>query len=151
MIDPGMIDPMTDSGVSDPAPESSHAPGVATGLFRSLTTLFATLLTLAQTRLELLTTELQEEVQRAAGLVVWSLVALVTVMMGLFMAGLTIVFAYWETNRVLAALMVSGGFVLMAGIAVFVLVAKINSRPRFLAATLTELAKDSDALKSRME
>jgi uncharacterized membrane protein YqjE len=104
---------------------------------------------IAHTRVELLTTELQEEVQRAAGLVIWAFVALLSAMIGLFLGGLTIVFVYWETNRVLAALLVTGGFFLVAAIAILVLLAKVNSRPRFLDATLTELARDSESLKNR--
>ncbi len=128
---------------------SDQAPGAATGLFRSLTNLVATLVTLAQTRLELLTTELQEEVQRAAGLVVWALVAMLAGMMGLIFGGLTVVFLYWDTHRVLAALLVTAALFAFAAIAVFMLVAKINARPRFLDATLTELAKDATSLNSQ--
>ena len=47
----------------DIGPEPNRSAG---GLLRSLTRMLATLVALAQTRLELLTTELQEEVQRAA-------------------------------------------------------------------------------------
>jgi uncharacterized membrane protein YqjE len=129
---------------------STTAPGAASGLFKSLTGLVATLVAIAQTRLELLTTELQEEVQRAAGLVVWAFVALLSAMIGLFLAGLTIVFVYWETNRVLAALLVTGGFFVIAAIAVLILIAKVNARPRFLDATLTELARDGESLKERL-
>jgi len=134
----------------DPASPSNAAetPGAATGLFRSLTNLAATLIGLAQTRLELLTTELQEEVQRAAGLVVWAFVALLAAMIALFFGGLTIVLAYWDTHRVLAALLVTAAFVVFAIVAVLAIVAKMNAHPRFLDATLTELAKDVDSLQS---
>jgi len=125
------------------------SPGAATGLFRSLTNLVATLVALAQTRLELLTTELQEEVQRTVGLVIWSFVALLAVMIGLILGGLTIVFVYWDTHRVLAAGLVTAGFFVIAVCACVVLMFKVNSRPRFLDATLTELARDSQSLKSR--
>jgi uncharacterized membrane protein YqjE len=138
------------SFMSDDTPESTQAPGAATGLFRSLTNLFATLVTLAQTRLELLTTELQEEVQRAVGLVVWGMVALLAAMIGLILGGLTIVFVYWDTHRVLAASLVTAGFFALAVIAVLVLIAKFNSRPRFLDTTLTELARDSQSLTRKV-
>jgi len=141
-----MSDPASGASSENAAP----APGAATGLFRSLTNLFATLVTLAQTRLELLTTELQEEVQRAAGLIVWAFVALLAGMIGLILGGLTIVFVYWDTHRVLAALLVTASFFAFALVAVLVLVAKVNSRPRFLDATLTELARDSKSLADRV-
>jgi uncharacterized membrane protein YqjE len=136
--------------MSEETSESGHAPGAATGLFRSLTNLFATLLTLAQTRLELLTTELQEEVQRVVGLLIWGFVALLAGMVCLILGGLTVVIVYWDTYRVVAALSVTAVFFLIAGLAVFVLISKINARPRFLDATLTELARDGESLRNRV-
>jgi uncharacterized membrane protein YqjE len=141
---------MSDPASGAPNESAAPAPGAATGLFRSLTNLFATLVTLAQTRLELLTTELQEEVQRVAGLIIWAFVALLAGMIGLILGGLTIVFVYWDTHRVLAALLVTASFFVFALVAVLVLVAKMNSRPRFLDATLTELARDSKSLANRV-
>jgi uncharacterized membrane protein YqjE len=135
--------------MSEETSEFAHVPGAATGLFRSLTNLFATLVTLAQTRLELLTTELQEEVQRVVGLVVWGLVALLAGMIGMILGGLTIIFLYWETHRMLAALLVTATFFLIAVVAVMVLAAKVNARPRFLDATLTELARDGASLRKK--
>jgi len=130
-------------------PDAARPLGAIGGLFKSVTNLAATLMSVAQTRLELLTTELQEEVQRAAGLVVWAFIALLSTMIALFMGGLTIVFVYWETNRVLAAVLVTSAFMLFAIVAVGFLISKMNSRPRFLDGTLTELAKDSESLRSR--
>jgi uncharacterized membrane protein YqjE len=46
--------------------------------------------------------------------------------------------------------LVAAVFFVIATLAVFVLLAKVNSRPRFLDATLTELARDSDSLKTRV-
>ena len=142
---------MSDAG--DQATEADaatpHTGGAATGLFRSLLNLAATLVAIAQTRLELLTTELQEEVQRAAGAVVWALIALLAAMIGLLFGGLTVVFVYWDTHRVLAALLVTAAFVAIALSAVLVLVVKINSRPRFLDATLTELANDAKSMQGK--
>ena len=50
---------ITEAAPPEPSP-------LAMGLFRSMGNLAATLVGIAHTRLELLTTELQEEVQRAA-------------------------------------------------------------------------------------
>jgi len=138
--------------VNDPAAdESPSSNGIVTGLFKSLTNLAATLLALAQTRMELLTTELQEEVQRAAGLFVWAFVALLAAMLGLFFGGLTIVLVYWDTHRVLAAVIVTATLFVFAVTAVLTLVAKTKSRKRFLDATLTELAKDAHSLKETVQ
>jgi uncharacterized membrane protein YqjE len=126
---------------------SEKMPGAATGLFHSLKNLVGTLLALAQTRMELLTVELREEVQRAAGLFVWAFAALLAAMIGLFFGGLTVVLIYWDSHRILAASLVTAVFLGFAACALLALVVKINSRSRFLDATLTELAKDASALK----
>ena len=126
---------------------ASGAGSSVSGLFKSVRNLLATLVAIAQTRLELLTTELQEEVQRAASLVLWTFIALLTAMLGLLFGALTIVFVYWDTHRILATLLVTLAFFVFAASAVLTLVAKVNSRPRLLDATLTELAKDSHLLR----
>jgi len=129
---------------------ASGTAGAVTGLFRSFTNLAATFVSIAQTRLELLTTELQEEVHHTVGLVMWALIALVTAMIAMFFAGLTIILVYWETHPVLASLLVMSAFLLAAIIAALVLVAKVRTRPRFLDSTLSELSKDADSLKSSL-
>lgn len=126
-------------------------PRTATGgLFHSVSNLLATLIGIAQTRFELLTTELQEEIQRAAGLIVWGFITLLAAGVGLIFIGVTIIVTYWDTNRVAAALWVTGGFLALAVIAVTVLIVRARSRPRLMDATRTELAKDRAELESRL-
>lgn len=127
---------------------SGAASGPATGLFRSLSNLLHTVLTMAQTRLELITTELQEEVQRAAKLLALGFIALVCGFVSALFIALTIVFAFWDTHRVLASVCVTAAFLVITAIAVGVLRAKLRARPRVLDATLTELARDRDELRS---
>jgi uncharacterized membrane protein YqjE len=126
------------------------AGGPATGLFKSLGNLLHTILTIAQTRLELITTELQEEVQRAAKLIVVGFVAVVCGFLSLLLAALTIVFAFWDTHRVLASVCVTIAFVVFTVIAVLVMRARLRAKPRLLDATLTELARDRDELRSHL-
>ncbi|MCI0364272.1 MAG: phage holin family protein [Phycisphaerales bacterium] len=131
--------------IEDTAP---RAP--AGGLFRSLSNLLATLIGIAQTRFELLTTELQEEIQHAAGLLVWGFIALLSAGVGLVFVGITVIVVYWDTNRVLAAIWVTAAFLALAAIAITVLVVRIRRKPRLLDATRTELAKDRAELESRL-
>ena len=105
---------------------------------------------MAQTRLELLTTELQEEIQRAASMLLWAFVALFAAGMGLFMLALAIIFACWDTHRILASVLVTVVFFGIAAFAVMYLRKQINSRPRMLDATLSELARDRQRLDERM-
>jgi len=132
----------TDNGPSGSAAEQ----GPIASLFGSAATLLATLVAIAQTRLELLSTDLQQEVHRVAEITVWTLIALLSAWMGLFVAALAIIFVFWDTYRLVAAVSVTVFFALLAIVAALVLRAKLRNRPRMLDATLTELAKDRDAL-----
>ena len=134
--------------MTDPEPSPSSAP--ASGLFRSLSNLLATLIALAQTRFELLTTEIQEEIQRAAALLIWGSIALLTAGIGVFFIGITIIVVFWDTHRVGAAIAVTGTVIGIAVIAVMVLRAQIRSRPRLMDATRTELEKDRQQFSSRL-
>lgn len=127
-----------DSTVVHPSPS---------GLFHSLTNLLKTLVALAQTRLELISTELEEEIHRAAEVTVWAFIALLAGGIGLLFAGLTVIVAFWETHRVLAAVFVTCAFFVLSGVAVGVLRASIRRRPRLLDATRAELARDREALE----
>jgi uncharacterized membrane protein YqjE len=123
--------------------------GPVHNLFRSGANLLATMLAIAQTRLELLTTELQEEVHRAAEILMLMLVVLVAAGLGLFMTALVIIFVLWDTHRLLASVMTTGFFFVIALLAGVVLRAKIKSKPRMLDATIAELAKDRQMLARR--
>lgn len=126
------------------------ATGPTAGLFKSLGNLLHTVLTIAQTRLELITTELQEEVQRAATLLIVAFVALACGFLSLLLAALTIVFAFWDTHRVLAGICVTGAFMVFTAIAIGFMRTRLRSKPRLLDASLTELARDRDELRSHL-
>lgn len=128
---------------------SSDSGGLTGGLFQSLQNFVATVVAVAHTRLQLFTTELQEEVQRAAQLLVWAFVALFAAMMALFLGALTVIFVFWDTHRLLAALVMTGVLLAVAAAAALVLRAKIKSKPPMLDDTLAELAKDRDLLRRR--
>lgn len=121
----------------------------ASGLLRSLRHLLATLVEFAQTRFELLTTEVQEEIQRAAALLIWGFIALLSAGIGIFFVGITIIVAFWDTHRLYAALAVTAGVLSIALIAVIMLSTRIRSRPRLLHATRSELEKDREQLSAR--
>ncbi|HVF18336.1 MAG TPA: phage holin family protein [Steroidobacteraceae bacterium] len=127
-----------------------EAPTSASGLLHSLSNFAGTLLGLAHTRLQLLTTELQEEVQRAAHLLVWAFVALFAAMLALFLGALTVIFVFWDTHRILAALVMTGVLIAIAIAAALVLRTQLKKRPPALNATLAELAKDRDHLRKSL-
>ena len=123
-------------------------PGPIASLFRSIARLASTFVAIAHTRLELLTTELQQEIYRVAEIMVWTVVALLAGAIGLFMAAIAIVLVFWDTHRLLAAVLVTSVFFLIAAAALLVLRAKIKSKPPLLEGTLAELATDATHLKA---
>lgn len=124
--------------------------GAASGLFKSLNTFASTLVNVAHTRLQLLTTELQEEVQRAAELLIWAFVSLFAALLAVFLGALTVIFYFWDTHRLLAALITTGVFVVLAVGAALALTAKLRLKPPLLDDTLAELAKDRDQLRGHL-
>lgn len=124
-------------------------PGPMGGLLKSLSQVFATLIAIVQTRLELLTNELQEEIRGAAMLLVWAFVALFSAGIGLFLGALAIIFAFWETHRVLVSVIVTLVFFAISLFAYLMLVNKVQKKPRLLEGTLAELARDGERLKRR--
>jgi uncharacterized membrane protein YqjE len=144
-------DRLNDHSQQEPAGVSAVAParGPIGGLLESLRNLLATAAAIAHTRLELLGTELQEEMHRVAAIMVWAAVALLAAGIGLFLAALGVIFVFWDTHRLVAALAVTAAFLLIAATAVLVLRAKVRNKPRLLDATLAELAKDRAQLAAR--
>lgn len=131
-------------------PRDEPAGGPLSNLLASLRQTCATLVGMAQTRIELLTTELQEEVQRAAHVLLWSFVALLAAGVGLFMAALLVIFVFWDTHRVLAAVAVTAMFFVIAIGAALHTRNMLRQRPRLLDATLDELARDRERLEAQV-
>jgi uncharacterized membrane protein YqjE len=118
-------------------------------LIASVSGLLATALEIGRTRLELLTVELREEVHRTAELLVLGLAAVLAAAAGILFSGLAIIFAFWDTHRILASVLVTLGFFALAAVTALLLWSRLRSRPRFLQATLAELARDETELRDR--
>ena len=84
-----------------------EGPQSTTGLFQSFSNFAGTLIAIGHTRLQLLTTELQEEVRQVGAILLWAFVAAFTALLGLFLAALVFIFAFWETHRIGASLTMS--------------------------------------------
>lgn len=115
-------------------------------MFESLRHLLAQLLALLQVRVELLTTELSGEVRRAAVILVWAAVALLFGALTMLMLTVTIIVALWEQHRLLAAGLITLGFMLVAALALWQVVRRVRGRRPLLAASLEELRRDRAAL-----
>jgi len=125
-------------------------PQSASGLFQSLSNFAGTLLAIGHTRLQLLTTELQEEVRQVGAILLWAFIAAFTALLGLFLAALAVIFVFWDTHRIAAALAMIGLFIAIAVVAALVLMKKLRDKPPMLDDTLAELAKDRDNLRARV-
>ena len=119
------------------------------GLFEGLRTLLASILQLLHTRVELLTTELQEQVQRLLWLFVWTTVALFCAGFALLMLCITVLIAFWDGHRLLAAGCLTGGMLVLLLAALLALRAQWRAGPRWLGASLDELQRDADVLRDR--
>ena len=122
--------------------DQGTAAGPASQLLRSAVQLFGTVMEAAQTRAELLTTEVEEEIQRVARLLLLGFAALLSGILGALIAGFVVVIVFWDTHRVAAALSVLGVFLLAAAICGLAVQRQLRARPRLFDATRTELARD---------
>ena len=113
------------------------------GLLDSLKTLTSTLIAIVYTRLELLSTDLEEERERLATLLVLMLVALFCIGVGVILVVLLIVVAFWDTHRLLVLGGLTGLFLLGGLAASWMALHKLRTKPRLFAASLAELYQDS--------
>ncbi len=105
-----------------------------------------TLLSFALTRTRLAATELEEQALRLIEILVWIAVALFFFGVALLFAAVLVVLLFWDSNRVLAAGLLTALFVSIgAGAALFARI-RLRERPKLLAATLAELERDQDTL-----
>jgi uncharacterized membrane protein YqjE len=126
--------------------EESHA--ASGGLFESLKTLSVSLVSIVQTRLELLSTDVAEEREQLTSFLVLVLVALSFLGVGVVLLAILIVVAFWETHRLLALAGLTGLF-LTAGVGLgWYAMHRIRTKPRLFEASLAELSKDRQHLRS---
>lgn len=105
-----------------------------------------TLLSFADTRARLAATELEEQAVRLVEILAWLAIAYFFLGTALVFLAVLIVLLFWDTNRLLAAALITALF-LAAGVAgALVARARMRERPKFLAATLAELERDRERI-----
>lgn len=125
---------------------SEKSPGGGKGLFESLTTLVATLVAIAHTRLNLLSADVEEYREHLLSLLVLALATLFCLGVGVVLATILLVVAFWDTHRLLV-LGALAGFFLAAGMAAWgFAMHKARTKPRLFAASVSELLKDRQQL-----
>lgn len=118
-------------------------------MLSSLRRLLTRLIAIIEDRLELISDEWVAEVHRLLRALVWTLVALLFLALALLMGALTFVIAMWEQDRLLASLWVTGGFLLIAAIAIWQVWRALYRSRRLFASTLEALRKDRESLSRR--
>ena len=117
------------------------------GIFDSLRALLDTILAILHNRTELLTTELEEELTRLVSVLVWSIVAVFSAMIGATFLGAMILLLAPAGYRPLAAAGMALVFLLVAGLGYRAIRKIMRAKPRPFDATLRELEKDRDHLR----
>jgi len=115
-------------------------------LLASLKGLFSTAASIAQTRLELLSADLQIARSKFIGILVLILFSLFFLFFGLVMLALFIVIYSWESNRMLALGLLTGGFLSIGLIFSLIVLRSLKTMPKLFEATIAELDKDRKAL-----
>lgn len=115
-------------------------------LLSSIKGLASTGASIAQTRLELLSVDVQIARTKFISLLVMIIGALFFLFFGLVMLALFIVIYSWETDRMLALGLLTGAFISIGLILVALITQALRTMPRLFEASITELAKDREAL-----
>ena len=128
---------------------SKPPQGNPVGMFDSLRQLLATLAGIAHTRIELLGVEVEEQVARLTSMLLWTIVSVFLAFTTVILIAVAVLVAFWDTNRILVAVLLAAGFALLALISWLRVRAVARRRPRLFQASLEELAKDRDRLGGR--
>ena len=128
-------------------PETSETEGPVSGFWSAVTRVITMLVDMIYTRTELLFLDLQEGSERLLGLLIWTLTGLLAAAMTLFLGALSLIFIFWDTHRVLVALLMTGLFAALAVTAALVVGTKVRARHAMFAATLDEFSKDRQHFK----
>jgi uncharacterized membrane protein YqjE len=115
-------------------------------LLSSIKGLASTGVSIAQTRLELLSLDVQIARSKFISLLVMIIGALFFLFFGLVMLALLIVIYSWEADRMMALGLLAGAFLSIGLILTLLITQSLRKMPRLFEASITELAKDREAL-----
>ena len=115
-------------------------------LLSSIKNLAATGASIAQTRLELLSVDVQIARTKFISLLVMIIAALFFLFFGLVMLSLLIVIYSWETDRILALSLLTGGFLIIGLMLALLIMKSLRTMPKLFEASIAEFAKDREGL-----
>jgi hypothetical protein len=115
-------------------------------LLSSIKNLAATGASIVQTRLELLSVDVQIARTKFISLLVMIVCALFFLFFGLVMLSLLIVIYSWESDRMLALGLLTGGFLMIGLILALLIKQSLSTMPKLFEASIAEFAKDREEL-----
>ena len=118
------------------------------GVFRSVCGASAALLGSFNTRFELFLTELEEERERLKRTLVLTLLLFFGLGLGFILLNIFVVALLWQNGWVWTIGVLSGVYLAIGIIAAFALRRRILTRPALFPATLNELGKDYERLRT---
>jgi uncharacterized membrane protein YqjE len=118
------------------------------GFFRSLKTWLAALGSALHTRLELFVSELEEERERLKQTLLLTLLIFFGFSLGFVLLNIFLIALFWEAGWIYAIGALAGLYLGIGVTAGLVLRNRILMRPRLFEASLAELVKDCDRLRS---
>ena len=132
--------PATRTGATAPPPQ---------GPVETIRSFMANWIAILKTRVELISTEIEEQREWLQSTIIMAVAAGFLISLGLVLMTFFVVVIFWDTARLwvlggFTVLYLGGGILLAA-----ILRQRVQSRPRFLSTTASELGKDYSALQPR--
>jgi uncharacterized membrane protein YqjE len=118
------------------------------GFWHPVKSTFACISSALHTRLELFTTELEEERERLKRTLVLTLLLFFGLSLGFILLTIFVVAAFWQAGWVYAVGALAALYLGIGTVAGLMLRNKLLTRSGFFPATLAELVKDRDRLRS---
>jgi len=133
---------MSAEGSGHPAgsPGGNEAIGPIRGFAR-------TLLSFVATRAQLAANEFEEQWIRLFEIAIWVLVAFFLFAIALALGAVFVLALSWDSNRLLAAALIPLPFAAGGAVALLFVRKRLAERPKFLATTLEEMARDREAVE----
>jgi uncharacterized membrane protein YqjE len=139
-----------DLSQEEPKESAQPSPPPASGLLWSLGGVLATLAEMLFGRVELLLLDMQEGIESLASVLLWAFIGLLAAGLALFVGAMALIFAFWDTHRLLVSLSVMGAFLLIALGAALAVRARLRSQRQLFATSLEEFTRDREFFRTRL-